>query len=90
MIMKKKPNVDKPLTTAVDYDALGRNKNYLSLRDFIIYNAINVKSVEKYFQILNKLIIDYQSFITLNDDIDENDEVDLIKAFKTTNSDKKL
>ena len=60
-------------------NSLRPGRDYLSLRDYIVYNAINVKSIKEYFQTLNDLIIDYEKLLIDYPELNEDDET--IAAF---------
>ena len=61
---KKTNNPDIVITSDITDNTLKQGRNYLSIRDYIIFNSINIVAIERWFQTLTELINDYKTFIT--------------------------
>jgi predicted chitinase len=81
------PTVD--ITAPITDNFLTPRRNYLSIRDYIVYNTINVENIKEYFVTLNNLTNDYNRFINNADsegDINKNDDATLINTFKISDN----
>jgi len=50
-------------TSSIKDDELTLNQNYLSIRDYIVFNSINRLSFKSYISTLNSIILKYQEYI---------------------------
>ena len=50
------------VTSSIPDNVLKQGKNYLSIRDYIIFNTVNVVSVQRWFTTLTEIIDDYRKF----------------------------
>ena len=68
-------------TSPILDNSMSIGRDYLSIRDFIVFNAINVGSIKEYFQTLNELIVDYQLLLVNYPELTKDEETTL--AFKS-------
>ena len=54
-------------TSPIKDDELKKNLNYLSIRDYIVFNSVNRLSFKSYISTLNSIISKYQEYINSGD-----------------------
>jgi hypothetical protein len=61
------------------------NNNYLSIRDYIIFNSVNRASFKSYIGTLNSIILKYQEYINTTEKTvkDEVKDKNLVESFKS-------
>lgn len=71
-------------TSPIRDDELIINNNYLSIRDYIVFNSVNRQSFKSYISTLNSIILKYQEYINNTDKKVKDDVKDrnLIESFK--------
>jgi hypothetical protein len=63
----EKENINsKIFTSGLIQGDLKKDENYLSIRDYIIFNSVDRASFKRYIEVLNDLIFKYNSYITAN------------------------
>ena len=71
---KNKPNQFE--TSPIIDNSLRRGTDYLSIRDFIVFNAIRLPDINEYFKTLKELTKNYEGFLTDKQEIlQENDSI---------------
>jgi len=50
-------------TSPIKDDELIKNKNYLSIRDYVVFNSINRASFKSYISTLNSIILKYKEYL---------------------------
>lgn len=89
------PNDEEQINTAsINDNALSYGSDYLSIRDFLIVNAIRLGDIDDYFNTLKEISIDYQQFVEENKEklkggLDKTSQQDLILALNITTSNEK-
>jgi len=80
------PNDNKIITSPIR-DDLNLGKDYLSIRDYLIFKYSTLGSVNSYMSTYYDLLIDYQEFVVTNDSQLDSGIVDGIINNKTLNTD---
>ncbi len=76
---------DQIQTSPIKDDELIINNNYLSIRDYIIFNSVNRLAFKSYVSTLNSIILKYQEYINTTEKTvkDEVKDKNLIESFKS-------
>tara|TARA_Y100000589_G_scaffold42490_1_gene35661 strand:- start:37998 stop:43232 length:5235 start_codon:yes stop_codon:yes gene_type:complete len=89
------PNdVEQINTASINDNALSYGSDYLSIRDFLIVNAIRLGDIDDYFNTLKDISLDYQQFVEENKEkldggLDKTSQEDLILALNITTTTEK-
>ena len=91
--LPNKPTVIQ--TSSIKDDELTINKNYISIRDYIVFNSINRSSFKSFVTTLNSIILKYSEYITSDkrvkpqNTLDEAKDKNIKKTQKTNFNDTK-
>jgi len=70
--------------STIDDNILKHNKNYLSIRDFLVINSVNEINFKNYIVTLNAIINSYNKYV-VKSGLSKKSDDDLIRSFNSTN-----
>lgn len=65
--IQKENSIKQVITDKIRDKNLELNTNYLSIRDYIVFNSVNRASFKRYIETLNDIIIKYDEYLTSNE-----------------------